>query len=66
MTGYSFQVFMSYAEQSNSQQQSEQTLGCLEDGDTAQAEMLDEDILSGIHGYKGALISLKGLLGAFR
>lgn len=55
LAGNSFQVFMSYAEQPNSQEQSEQTLGGLEDGDTAQAEMLDEDILSVIHEYKGAL-----------
>lgn len=55
LAGNSFQIFMSYAEQSNSQEQGKQTLGGLEDGDTAQAEMLDEDILSVIHGYKGAL-----------
>lgn len=66
MAGYPFQVFMSYAEQSNTQQQGEQTLGRLEDGDTAQAEMPDQKILSVIHGYKRGAVSLKGLLVAIR
>jgi len=55
MTGYPLQVPMPYAEESDSQQQSEHTLPRLEDGDTTQAEVPDEETLSIIHGYKAAL-----------